>query len=328
MSERWDYHGNPKQRARGSDVSGICEGRIAIVTGAGRGIGRGHAIELAHQGAKVVVNDLGAEVDGSGGSTGPAGEVVDEIRRFGGDAVANGDDVSDWDGAGRLVQTALETYGGLDILVNNAGILRDRMLVNMTIEEWDDVIRVHLRGTFAPTRWAVGYWRDRAKAGEVNEARIINTSSSSGIYGNIGQTNYGAAKAGIAAFTVIAAKELGRYGVTVNALAPGARTRMTESLIRARGGDEPAADEFDERSPDNVAPIVAWLASVESAPVSGRVFNVAGGRISVAEGWHAGPLANKGDRWDPAELGPVILDLVTRAAPNAEMNGQIPDVQN
>jgi NAD(P)-dependent dehydrogenase (short-subunit alcohol dehydrogenase family) len=305
-------------------VTGICEGRIAIVTGAGRGIGRGHAIELARQGAKVVVNDLGAEVDGVGSSTGPAGEVVDEIRAFGGEAIANGEDISEWDGAGRLVNTAIDTYGGLDVLVNNAGILRDRMLVNMTIEEWDAVIAVHLRGTFAPARWAAGYWRDRSKAGDTNDARIINTSSSSGIYGNVGQTNYGAAKAGIASFTVIAAKELGRYGVTVNAVAPGARTRMTENLQKARGVEPPKPDEFDARSPDNVAPVIAWLASPEAAGVTGRVFNVAGGRISVAEGWHAGPLADKGDRWDPAELGSIIPDLVSRAAPNAEMNGQIP----
>jgi NAD(P)-dependent dehydrogenase (short-subunit alcohol dehydrogenase family) len=302
----------------------ICEGRVAIVTGAGRGIGRGHAIELARQGARVVVNDLGAEVDGVGSSSGPAHEVVEEIKSFGGQAVANGEDVSDFDGAGRLINSAIETFGGLDVLVNNAGILRDRMLVNMTIEDWDAVIRVHLRGTFAPTRWAASYWRDRSKAGEVNDARIINTSSSSGIYGNIGQTNYGAAKAGIAAFTVIAAKELGRYGVTVNALAPGALTRMTENLQRARATATPGPDEFDARSPDNVAPLVAWLASVESASVTGRVFNVAGGRISIAEGWHAGPVIDKGGRWDPAELGPVVLDLVSKAPPNAEMNGLIP----
>jgi NAD(P)-dependent dehydrogenase (short-subunit alcohol dehydrogenase family) len=305
-------------------VTGICEGRIAVVTGAGRGIGRGHALELARQGAKVVVNDIGADVNGQGSSTGPAGEVVDAIRDSGGEAVANGDDVSDWDGAGRLINTAIDTFGGLDILVNNAGILRDRMLVNMTIDEWDAVIRVHLRGTFAPTQRAAAYWREREKAGETNDARVINTSSSSGIYGNIGQTNYGAAKAGIAAFTIIAAKELGRYGVTVNALAPTARTRMTEALARARGVADPEPGTFDDRDPENVAPLVAWLASPESASVTGRVFNVSGGRISVAEGWHAGPGADKGARWDPAELGPVVLDLVDRAAPNAETNGQIP----
>jgi NAD(P)-dependent dehydrogenase (short-subunit alcohol dehydrogenase family) len=272
----------------------------------------------------VVVNDLGAEVDGEGTSSGPAEEVVEEIHGFGGEAVANGEDVSDFEGAHRLINCALDTYGGLDVLVNNAGILRDRMLVNMSIEEWDAVVRVHLRGTFAPTRWAAGYWRDRSKAGDVNDARIINTSSSSGIYGNIGQTNYGAAKAGIAAFTIIAAKELARYGVTVNALAPGARTRMTENLQRARGTATPEPEEFDARSPDNVAPIVAWLASVESAGVTGRVFNVAGGRLSVAEGWHAGPITDKGGRWDPAELGPVVLDLVAQAPLNAAMNGVIP----
>ena len=305
-------------------MRGICEGRVAIVTGAGRGIGRGHAIELARQGARVVVNDLGAEMDGSGSSAGPAGEVVEEIRGFGGEAIANGEDVSDFDGAGRLDRRGDETFGGLDVLVNNAGILRDRMLVNMTIEEWDDVVRVHLRGTFAPTRHAAEHWRSRAKQGERNDARVINTSSSSGIYGNVGQTNYGAAKAGIASFTVIAAMELARYGVTVNALAPGARTRMTEDLMRARGVGEIAPEAFDERSPDNIAPICAWLASAESSSVTGRVFNVAGGRISVAEGWHAGPLEDHGDRWDPAELGPVILDLVARAAPNAQMSGQIP----
>jgi NAD(P)-dependent dehydrogenase (short-subunit alcohol dehydrogenase family) len=302
----------------------ICEGRVAVVTGAGRGIGRGHAIELARQGARVVVNDLGADVDGEGASSGPAHEVVEEIRGFGGEAIANGEDVSDFEGAGRLINCALDTFGGLDVLVNNAGILRDRMLVNMSIEEWDAVIHVHLRGTFAPTRWAAGYWRERAKAGDVNDARVINTSSSSGIYGNVGQTNYGAAKAGIAAFTIIAAKELGRYGVTVNAIAPGARTRMTENLARARGVLSPAPEEFDARSPDNVAPIVAWLASIESASVTGRVFNVAGGRLSVAEGWHAGPVMDKGARWDPAELGSIVMDLVDKAPPNAAMNGLIP----
>jgi NAD(P)-dependent dehydrogenase (short-subunit alcohol dehydrogenase family) len=305
-------------------VTGLCEGRVAIITGAGRGIGRGHAIELARQGAKVVVNDLGSEMDGSGGSLGPAGEVVEEIRAFGGEAIANGEDVSDFEGAGRLVTAAIETFGGLDVLVNNAGILRDRMLVNMTIEEWDAVMQVHLRGTFSPTRWAAGYWRDRAKNGETNDARIINTSSSSGIYGNIGQANYGAAKAGIASFTIIAAMELGRYGVTVNALAPGARTRMTESLMRARGVEDAGPEVFDARSPDNVAPLVAWLASAESAGVTGRVFNVAGGRLSVAEGWHAGPVVDKGDRWEADELGPVVFDLVARAPANALMSGQIP----
>jgi NAD(P)-dependent dehydrogenase (short-subunit alcohol dehydrogenase family) len=300
---------------------GICDGRIVVITGAGRGIGREHALEFASQGAKVVVNDLGAEVDGTGSSAGPAGEVVDEIRGMGGEAVANGDDVSDYEGAGRMIQAAIDNFGGLDVLVNNAGILRDRMLVNMTSDEWDAVIRVHLGGTFAPTRHAAEYWRNRTKAGETNDARIINTSSPSGIYGNVGQTNYGAAKAGIAAFSIIAAMELGRYGVTVNAIAPAAVTRMTKNL----GGaftEERKPDEFDPLAPGNIAPLVVWLGSSESAAITGRVFNVQGDHISVAEGWVAGPGVSKGDRWDPAELGGIVPDLVAKAAPNAGMGGK------
>ena len=294
-----------------------------IITGAGRGIGRGHALEYARQGAKLVVNDLGAEVDGSGSSTGPAGEVVDEIRGMGGEAVANGDDISDWEGAQRLVNTAVESFGRLDVLVNNAGILRDRMLVNMTDDEWDAVIKVHLRGTFATSRWAAAYWRERVKAGETNDARIINTSSPSGIYGNAGQTNYGAAKAGIASFTIIAAMELGRYGVTVNAIAPTALTRMTENLGMGAAATDRKPEDFDAFAPENIAPLVVWLGSPESKDITGRVFNVSGGRISVAEGWHAGPGVDKGDRWDPAELGKVVPDLVEKAQPNANMFGGV-----
>ncbi|HUD18468.1 MAG TPA: SDR family oxidoreductase [Acidimicrobiales bacterium] len=301
---------------------GICDGRIVVITGAGRGIGREHALEFASQGAKVVVNDLGAEVDGSGSSAGPAGEVVDEIRGMGAEAVANGDDVSDYDGAGRLIQTAIDTFGGLDVLVNNAGILRDRMMVNMTIEEWDAVVRVHLRGTFAPMRHASEYWRNRSKAGETNDARVINTTSPSGIYGNVGQTNYGAAKAGIASMTVIAAMELGRYGVTVNAIAPAALTRMTENLGMGAASEAKKPEEFDPLDPGNIAPLVVWLGSPESAAITGRVFNVMGGNISVAEGWVAGPGVDKDDRWDPAELGGVIPGLVEKAAPNANMGGK------
>jgi NAD(P)-dependent dehydrogenase (short-subunit alcohol dehydrogenase family) len=302
---------------------GICDGRVVVITGAGRGIGREHALEFASQGAKVVVNDLGAEVDGSGSSAGPAGAVVEEIRGMGGEAVANGDDVSDYDGAGRLIQAAIEHFGTIDVLVNNAGILRDRMLVNMTIDEWDAVIRVHLRGTFAPTRHAAEYWRNRTKAGEINDARVINTTSPSGIYGNVGQTNYGAAKAGIASFTVIAAMELGRYGVTVNAIAPAALTRMTENLGMILGEDSTKKPEdFDPLAPGNIAPLVVWLGSPESASITGRVFNVQGDHISVAEGWVEGPAADKGDRWDPAELGKIVPDLVAKAAPNANMGGK------
>ena len=301
---------------------GICDGRVVVITGAGRGIGREHAIEFARQGAKVVVNDLGAEIDGSGSSAGPAGQVVDEIRGMGGEAVANGDDVSDYEGAGRLIGAAIETFGTIDVLVNNAGILRDRMLVNMTIEEWDAVIKVHLRGTFAPMRHAVEYWRNRVKAGETNDARIINTTSPSGIYGNVGQTNYGAAKAGIASFTIIAAMELARYGVTVNAVAPAALTRMTENLGLGDPSVVRKPEDFDPLDPGNIAPLVVWLGSSESAEITGRVFNVQGDHISVAEGWVAGPGADKGDRWDPAELGGIVPDLVAKAARNANMAGR------
>jgi NAD(P)-dependent dehydrogenase (short-subunit alcohol dehydrogenase family) len=296
-------------------MSRLCEGRVAIVTGAGRGIGREHSLMLAEQGAKVVVNDLGGEMDGSGRATGPAQEVVDEIVAAGGEATANTDDISDWEGAQRLVNQAVETFGGLDILINNAGILRDRMLTNMTEEEWDAVIKVHLKGTFAPSRWAAAYWRERSKAGETNDARIINTSSPSGIYGNAGQTNYGAAKAGIAAFTIISAMELGRYGVTVNAIAPAALTRMTENL-----GMGQAPEEMKEKmSPRWIAPIVTWLASPESAEVTGRVFDVTGMALSVSEGWHRGPTAEPVD--DPTKLGPIVKDLMAQARPNADMFG-------
>ena len=299
---------------------GICDGRVVIVTGAGRGIGRGHALTFAEQGAKVVVNDLGGEMDGSGADLTPAQQVVEEIKGMGGEAIANGDDISSWEGAQRLVNMAVETFGGLDVLVNNAGILRDRMLTNMTEEEWDAVIKVHLKGTFAPSRWAASYWRDRAKAGETNDARIINTSSPSGIFGNVGQTNYGAAKAGIASFTTIAAMELGRYGVTVNAIAPVARTRMTENLGGA--SSQPVEPEkFDRMAPENISPLVVWLGSPESKDVTGRVFQVAGGMIRVAEGWHGGPAVNQDDRWDPATLGQIVPDLVAKARPNANMMG-------
>jgi NAD(P)-dependent dehydrogenase (short-subunit alcohol dehydrogenase family) len=303
-------------------MSGICEGRVVVVTGAGRGIGREHALEFARQGAKVVVNDLGAEVDGTGSSLGPAGEVVDAVRALGGEAVANGDDVAEWEAASRLIHTAINTFGRLDVLVNNAGILRDRMLVNMTPEEWDAVIRVHMRGTFAPTRHALDYWRERSKAGEDNDARVINTTSPSGIYGNAGQTNYGAAKAGIAAFTVIAAMEVARYGVSVNAIAPAALTRMTENLSMGQRAAERPPDTFDLFAPANIAPLVVWLGSPESRGITGRVFNVAGGHISVAEGWVEGPVAEQQARWHPAELGEIVPDLVARAAPNADMRGR------
>jgi NAD(P)-dependent dehydrogenase (short-subunit alcohol dehydrogenase family) len=289
-------------------MTGICEGRVAIVTGAGRGIGRGHALELARQGAAVVVNDVGATVDGSGSDVGPAQLVVDEICAAGGQAVANTDDVADWDGARALVHTAIDTFGRLDVLVNNAGILRDRMLFNMDEGEWDAVIRVHLKGTFAPTRWAAEHWRAEKKADRPVDARVICTSSTSGLFANPGQSNYGAAKSGIATFAIIASKELAPYGVTANAIAPGARTRMTENLGAGRPAPEPG--EWDARDPENVAPLVTWLASAESAGVTGRVFGVGGGRITVCTPWGRGPSVDKGARWDPAEIGPVVAGLL------------------
>ena len=294
----------------------LCEGRIAIVTGAGRGIGREHALMLAHHGAKVVVNDLGGNVDGSGGDQTPAQQVVAEIQAMGGDAVVNGDNVASWEGAQRLINTAIETFGDLHVVVNNAGILRDRVLVNMTEEEWDAVINVHLKGTFAPSRWAAAYWREQSKAGRPVSGRIINTTSVSGIYGNPGQTNYGAAKAGIAPFTHIAALEMSRYGVTVNAVGPVALTRMTEGL-----GPAPETDEEREaRSPRWIAPIVTWLASEESAGVSGRVFEASGQVLAVAEGWVRGPRHAPVD--DPTTLGPIVADLVGKARRNSGMNGE------
>ncbi|HET9608600.1 MAG TPA: SDR family oxidoreductase [Acidimicrobiales bacterium] len=295
---------------------GICDGRVAIVTGAGRGIGREHALLMAAQGASVVVNDLGGARDGTGGDVGPAQQVVDEITAAGGRAVANTDDISDWGGAEKLVNTAIETFGKLDVLVNNAGILRDRMLVNMTEAEWDAVIKVHLKGTFAPSHFAANHFRERSKAGEQVDGRVVNTTSPSGIYGNVGQTNYGAAKAGIASFTIIAAKELARYGVTVNAIAPAALTRMTEDLGMGQLSD----DAKEQMSPKHIAPIVCWLASPLSAAVTGRVFDVSGRMLSVSEGWHRGPSVENPDD-DPEVLGHAVLDLVAQARPNADMAG-------
>ena len=296
---------------------GICEGRIVIVTGAGRGIGRGHALEFARQGAKVVVNDLGAESDGTGGSGGPAGEVVDAIRAMGGEAIVNGDDVADWAGAQRLVQTAVDTFGGLDVLVNNAGFLRDRMVVSTSEEEWDAVIRVHLKGHFAPTRFAAAYWREQQKNGVAVDGRVFNTSSGAGLMGSVGQGAYSAAKAGIAGLTMVEAAELGRYGVTANAIAPAARTRMTEAVF-ADSMAPPDDDAFDAMAPENIAPLVVWLGSADSAGVTGRVFEVEGGVLSVADGWQHGPREDKGARWDPDEVGPVVRKLLAEApAPTA-----------
>lgn len=297
-------------------MSQFCEDRVVIVTGAGRGIGKEHALMLAEHGAKVVVNDLGGARDGTGSNAGPAQEVVEQIKASGGEAVANADDVSDWQGAQNMVKQAIDTYGRLDVLVSNAGILRDRMLVNMEEAEWDAVIKVHLKGTFAPARFASGYWREQSKAGNPIDARIINTTSVSGIYGNPGQTNYGAAKMGIAAFTIIAARELKRYGVTVNAVAPGALTRLTEDLGMGQASDEDKA----AMDPRWIAPIVTWLASAESRDVTGRVFEASGRMLAVAESWHRGPTVDAIE--DPTQIGPVVNDMIKRARKNAGMDGK------
>lgn len=282
---------------------GYLDGRVAIITGAARGIGREHALLFAAEGARVVVNDLGAGPDGSASSNGPAAQVADEIRAMGGEAVASFEDVSDWEGGRRLVQSAIDAFGELHVLVNNAGILRDRSIVNMAEEEWDSVIRVVLKGHFVPLRHAAGYWREQARAGRDLKPSVINTSSTSGLLGNPGQANYGAAKAGIGALTVIAAEELGRYGVRVNAVAPAARTRLTEAtpglgdIVAAP--DDPAR--FDEWDPANISPLVAWLAGA-GCPVTGRVFYGFGGTVAPMSGWAKEPGISRPDRWTISDL--------------------------
>ncbi|MXM62966.1 SDR family NAD(P)-dependent oxidoreductase [Streptomyces sp. HUCO-GS316] len=292
-------------------MSGICDGRVVVVTGAGRGLGRAHALAYAAEGARLVVNDLGVGLDGTPGPGSPAARVAEEIRAAGGEAVAHGGDVATSDGAASLVATALETYGRLDTLVNNAGFLRDRMLVNLDEGDWDDVLRVHLKGHFLPLKHAAAHWRAEAKAGRAPAARIVNTSSGAGLLGSVGQGNYSAAKAGIVALTLVAAAELGRYGVQVNAIAPAARTRMTERTF-AETMTAPAAG-FDAMAPENVSPLVVWLGSPASTGVTGRVFETEGGRITVMEGWHRGPTADKGGRWSAGEAGEAALKLLGEA---------------
>jgi NAD(P)-dependent dehydrogenase (short-subunit alcohol dehydrogenase family) len=282
---------------------GLVDRRVVVVTGAGRGIGRAHALAFASEGAYVVVNDIGA---------GPAREVVDEITAAGGQAMVNGDDIADWDGAQSLIQTAVDTFGGLDVLVNNAGFIRGGALAETSEADWDSVVRVHLKGHFAMLGHAARYWRDQAKLGAAVDARIINTSSAAGLQGGFGQGNYSAAKAAITALTLVAATELGHYGVTVNAIAPTARTRMTDAafahtMARPNG--------FDAMAPENISPLVVWLASTESRGITGKVFEVEGGLIRVAEGWAHGPQINKGARWNPSELGPVVADLLAKSRP-------------
>ncbi|MGW1681224.1 SDR family oxidoreductase [Saccharopolyspora sp. NPDC002376] len=297
----------------------MCAGRVVIITGAGRGLGRAHALEFARQGAHVVVNDIGVKLDGSGGDEQPAQQVVAEIRAMGGQAEVHGADVSGWEQAQELVAFAVERFGRLDVLVNNAGVVRDRMFVNLSEAEWDQVIRVHLKGHAATLRHAAQHWRDRSKAGEQVQARVINTTSGAGLLGSIGQTNYAAAKAGIAALTINTAAELARYGVTVNAIAPSARTRMTEDVfadMMAR-----PEDGFDGMAPENVSPLVAWLGSAESGDVTGRVFEIQGGELTVATGWGRGPSRDAGRRWQSEEIGSAVRELIAEAPEPAPVYG-------
>ncbi|MEG3627644.1 SDR family oxidoreductase [Streptomyces poriticola] len=301
-------------------MAGLCTGRVAAVTGAGRGLGRAHALALAAEGARVVVNDLGVGPDGTGGgASGPAQRVVDEIRASGGEAAAHTGDIATTAGASSLVTTALEAFGRLDTLVNNAGFLRDRMLVNLGEDDWDAVLRVHLKGHFLPLKHAAAHWRSEMKAGRAPEARVVNTGSGAGLLGSVGQGNYSAAKAGVIGLTLVAAAELGRYGVQVNAVAPAARTRMTEWTF-AEAMTAPA-DGFDAMAPDNVSPLVVWLGSAECTGVTGRVFEAEAGRITVMEGWRPGPTADRGARWTPAQAGEAARELLARAEPPRPVYG-------
>ncbi len=297
---------------------GICDGRVVIITGAGRGLGRAHALAFAAEGAKVVVNDVGASLTGEGHDEGPAAEVVSEIRAMGGEAIVNGDDVSDWDGAGRMIRQAIDTFGGLDTLVCNAGIVRDRMIVNMSVDEWDAVMKVHLRGMFCPVRHAIDHWRAMSKAGTPVDARVVTTSSGAGLFGSVSQANYSAAKAGIAAFTIVGAAELGRYNIKLNGIAPSARSRMTEEAF-AEMMKKPESG-FDAMDPANVSPLVVWLGSAQ-CEISGRMFEIAGGQISVADGWQHGQVFDKGARLEPAEVGAIVADLVREAPSPATVYG-------
>jgi NAD(P)-dependent dehydrogenase (short-subunit alcohol dehydrogenase family) len=287
---------------------GSLDGRVAIITGAGRGIGREHALLFAREGARVVVNDLGGANDGTGSDTTPAQQVVEEIQALGGEAIVNGDDVADWQGAQRMINSAVEHFGDLDILVNNAGILRDRVIVNMTEEEWDSVITVHLKGHFAPTRWAAAYWREQHKAGKGKPRHLVHTSSTSGLFANPGQSNYGAAKTGIATFSQIAAKELVRYNVKSNTVVPGARTRLT---LATPGLDQimKAAEEgFDQWDPANISPLVAYLAS-EECRFTGETFFIQGGNVTLIESWSRGPSVDRDSVWSVEELAQALAPL-------------------
>jgi NAD(P)-dependent dehydrogenase (short-subunit alcohol dehydrogenase family) len=300
---------------------GICDGRVVIVTGAGRGLGRAHALALAGEGAHVVVNDTGSELDGSGHSSSPADAVVAEIEASGGTAMTSAHDVADFSEAAALVKTAIDGFGRLDAVVNNAGIVRDRMFVTTGEQEWDAVVRVHLKGHFAVSRHAGAYWRDLAKAGNPPEARIVNTSSGAGLLGSVGQAAYSAAKAGIACLTLVQAAEMGRYGVSANAIAPAARTRMTEAVFAESMTAPTDPSAFDSMAPENVSPLVVWLVSRESADVTGQVFEIEGGKIALAEGWRRGLVVDKGARFEPREVGPVVRELIEKSAPPRPVYG-------
>ena len=299
---------------------GICDGRVVIVTGAGRGLGRAHALEFARQGARVVVNDLGVALDGSGGDGGPADEVVQRIRDAGGEAFTHGADVTSFEQTKALVDETIATFGRLDVVVNNAGFVRDRMFVSCSEEEWDAVTQVHLKGHFCLSRHAAEHWRNQSKAGKDVDARIINTSSGAGLRGSIGQSAYSAAKAGIATLTLIQAVELGRYGVTANAIAPSARTRMTEEFF-ADTMAKPEDSSFDLMDPANVSPLVVWLGSSEAKDITGQCFELSGGEICVNDGWRMGPKVDKGARWEPDEVGAAVHDLLSKAVPNEPVHG-------
>ena len=298
---------------------GICEGRVVIITGSGNGLGREHALEFARQGARVVVNDLGVDRTGHGRESEVAESVVAEITALGGEAIANASDVADFDHAAALIRTAIDTFGQLDTLVCNAGFVRDRMFANTAEDEWDAIIRVHLKGHYAPARHAAAYWRDQSKAGLPVAGRIVNTSSGAGLMGSVGQAAYSAAKAGIAALTLVQSAELARYGVTANAIAPSARTRMTESVF----ADRMAVPEsgFDPNHPENIAPLVVWLGSQDSADVTSRVFEVEGGMISVADGWQHGLPHDINERWDPAAIGAAVRSLIADGPAPAPVYG-------
>jgi NAD(P)-dependent dehydrogenase (short-subunit alcohol dehydrogenase family) len=298
---------------------GICEGRTVIITGAARGLGRAYALAFGAEGANVVVNDIGTSLSGEGRDTSAADAVVEEIRAAGGQAIANYEDITDWDAAGRIVAAALEAFGDLHAVVNNAGIVRDRMFVSATLEEWDATMHVHLRGHFCLSRHAVDYWRGKQKGGANPDARIINTSSGAGLQGSIAQAAYSTAKGGIAALTLVQAAELGRYGITANALAPSARTRMTEQAFAEKMATE--GQSFDVMDPANIAPAVVWLGSSASADVTGCVFELEGGKIMLEDGWREGPLVDKGARWEPGEVGDAVERLLAQRVPPRKVWG-------